>query len=73
MADTKTQRDARLDQLNTLVQQWSTQRTQELKQRVTFLTNVLQARGEGQLLQATAVAATALVVNSINDFLTGVQ
>lgn len=71
MADTTAQRNARLQQLVTLTQQWATTRTAELTTRVAFLTKMLQARGQGSLLNANQQAAQQLVVNEINEFLAG--
>jgi hypothetical protein len=71
MADTTAQRNARLDQLVQATQQWASTRTSELQQRVDFLKKVLQARGQGALLNANQQAAQQLVVTEINQFLTG--
>jgi len=71
MADTTAQRNARLDQLVQLTQSWAQQRTQQLNDRVAFLKRVLQARGQGALLNANQQAAQQLVVTEINQFLVG--
>ena len=68
---TKAERDARLDELISLTKTWSQKRQKELNDRVTQLTNMLKARGAGQLLNATTTAATGLVVDEINRFLAG--
>ena len=73
MADTKAQRDQLIDQLVALTNQWATQATNDINNRVTFLTRVLQGRGAGQLLNSNQAAANQLVVTSINQFLTGSQ
>lgn len=50
---------------------WSQKRQKELNDRVASLKRVLEGRGEGQLLNAQQEAASALVVDEINQFLTG--
>lgn len=71
MADTTAQRNQRLQQLVTATQQWATAQTQVIQQRVSFLTKMLQARGQGSLLNGNQQAAQQLVAQSINEFLAG--
>ena len=71
MPDTTAQRNARLQALVTATQQWASTRTQQIQSRVDFLTKMLQARGQGSLLNGNQQAAQQLVVNEINEFLAG--
>jgi hypothetical protein len=71
MPDTTAQRNARLQALVTATQQWATSQTTVLNNRVSFLTKMLQARGQGSLLTANQQAAQQLVVTEINEFLSG--
>lgn len=71
MADTKAQRDQLIDQLVSSTQQWATQATQDINDRVALLQRVLQGRGQGALLSSNQAAASTLVVSQINQFLTG--
>lgn len=71
MADAKAQRDQRIDQLTALAQQWGTTVTKDINDRVALLTRALQGRGQGQLLTSNQAAASQLVVDEINKFLTG--
>ena len=68
---TVAERNARMDQLISLTQSWSQKRQKELNDRVAQLTSMLKGRGAGQLLNANTTAATGLVVDEINKFLTG--
>lgn len=68
---TKAERDQRLDELVQITKKWSQKRQKELNDRVASLKRVLEGRGEGQLLNAQQEAASALVVDEINQFLTG--
>lgn len=68
---TKAERDRRLDELVQTTKQWSEKRQKELNDRVASLKRILEGRGEGQLLNAQQEAASALVVDEINQFLTG--
>lgn len=68
---TKAERDQRLDELVQTTKQWSEKRQKELNDRVASLKRILEGRGEGQLLNAQQEAASALVVDEINQFLTG--
>lgn len=67
----KAARDARLDQLVSLTQQWS-QKTQKMyNDRVDSLKRILQGRNAGQLLDAQQKAVSALTVTEISNFLSG--
>lgn len=68
---TKAERDQRLDELVQTTKQWSEKRQKDLNDRVAALKRVLEGRGEGQLLNAQQEAASSLVVDEINQFLTG--
>ena len=71
MADTAA-RNARLQALQTAATQWATQQTQVLNNQVTTLQNILQGRtGSDSLANASVTATSAVVVDSIDDFLTG--
>jgi hypothetical protein len=70
MADV-TARNARLTQLVTASQAWAAARTTELNNRVTSAKAILAGRtGADSLANAGVSAASALVVSSIDDFLT---
>lgn len=63
-------RNARLDALTAAVQQWADQQQANITQRVTTAKAILQGRtGSERLAQAPVQAASALVVNQIDDFL----
>jgi hypothetical protein len=65
-------RNARLKQLQTSATAWATARTTELNNQVTVLKLILNSRkGAGQTAQSGVSATSALVVSSIDDFLTG--
>jgi hypothetical protein len=65
-------RNQRLDALQSAVQAWASAQTTYLNNQVTALQAILTGRTGSDSLPQTAVDATsALVVTSINDFLTG--
>ena len=67
-----TARNARLDALVAATTAWATARTTELNNRVTSAKAILAGRtGAQSAAQASVTATSALVVNSIDDFLTG--
>jgi len=67
-------RDELLDALETAVTEWSDRRTQELQDEVAFLRSVFDGRTDGgRLADYVTQRASALVVDSINDLLTGAQ
>jgi hypothetical protein len=72
MAASQADRNARLDALQTAVTSWAAARRTALQKQVAFSKRVLKGRtGSERLNQASVESATALVVDSINDFLTG--
>jgi hypothetical protein len=74
MADDKTiqERNARLDKLKALVQQWATQQKKRLNDQVSLGKRVLKGRtGSERLAQASVESVGDLTVKQINDFLTG--
>lgn len=65
-------RNARLDSLKAAIIAWSDKRTKQLNDEVTFSKRVLQGRtGSERLANAPVQAASDLVVEEIDDFLTG--
>jgi hypothetical protein len=65
-------RNQRLQALQSAVQAWSSAQTTVLNNQVTALQAILTGRTGSDSLPQTAVDQTsALVVTSINDFLTG--
>lgn len=63
-------RNARLDALTAAVNTWATQRTAQLQAVVAQNKQILQGRtGSERLAQSSVDAASALVVNQINNFL----
>lgn len=72
MAASIEDRNARLDALGTAIQAWATTRRTYLQNQVAFSKRLLKGRtGSERLNQASIESATALTVDSINDFLTG--
>lgn len=66
------ERNARLDALNTAVQDYATTQLAELNRRVSVNTTILQGRtGSARLAQSAVQQSVTLVVKNINDFLTG--
>jgi len=68
---TKAERDKRLDELVQATKQWSEKRQKEINDRVAMLKRMLEGRGQGQLLDAQKQAATGLVADEIDNFLSG--
>jgi hypothetical protein len=65
-------RNARLDALVAATQAWATAQTTTINNQVTVLQNILTGRtGSASLPQSAVSTTSALVVNSISDFLTG--
>jgi len=65
-------RNARLDALVAATQAWATAQTATINNQVTVLQNILTGRtGSASLPQSAVSTTSALVVNSISDFLTG--
>ncbi len=65
-------RNARLDALGTAIKDWAKARREYLNKQVAFSKRLLKGRtGSERLNQASIESATALTVDSINDFLTG--
>lgn len=73
MAASIEDRNARLDALGTAIKEWATARRKYLNGQVSFSKRLLKGRtGSERLNQASIESATALTVDQINDFLTGV-
>ena len=65
-------RNKRLDDLKQATSDWADKETQRLTNEATFLKSILQGRtGAGRLTNQNVVDSSKLVVNSINEFLTG--
>ena len=73
LKDKRTQkRNDRLDDLKTATEAWATKETKRLNDQVTFGKRVLKGRtGSERLVQASVTSAKELVVDQLNDFLTG--
>ena len=72
MAASIEDRNARLDALGTAVQTWAVARRDYLNKQVAFSKRLLKGRtGSERLNQASVESATSLVVDQINQFLTG--
>lgn len=69
---TVAERNARLDALEQAVTQYATKQRKTLNHQVDVNKKILRGRtGSDRLAQASVQQSTGLVVNSINDFLTG--
>jgi hypothetical protein len=69
---TVAQRNARLDALEKATTEYATQQTKQLNRRVDVSKRILKGRtGSERLAQAAVQQSSALVVTTINDFLTG--
>lgn len=69
---TKTERDARLNELKTAVVAWADKRTKYLNAQATFARRVLRGRtGSERLTAKTVELGKNLTVEDINTFLTG--
>lgn len=72
MTASKDERNERLDALGTAIQAWAKARRDVLNKSVAFSKRTLKGRtGAERLNQAAVESATSLVVDQINDFLTG--
>lgn len=74
MAEDQTtkERNARLDKLKLLTQQWADQQKKRLNEQVSLGKRILKGRtGSERLAQASVQSVSDLTVNQINDFLTG--
>lgn len=70
MAGKTDDRQARIDELVSSVQQWSAKETEQIEQRLVLLRAVLTGRTGSDRLPAKAVAAaSALVVDEIDSYL----
>lgn len=68
----KEARDARLDELATATTEWATKKRKQLKEQVAFSKALLKGRtGAERLNNAVVTSATDLLVDELNDFLTG--
>jgi hypothetical protein len=69
---TTAERNARLDALAKATTEYAEQQTKQLNRRVDVSKRILKGRtGSERLAQAAVQQSSALVVNTINDFLTG--
>lgn len=69
---TVAERNARLDALQQAVSQYAAAQRKELNRRVDVNKRILQGRtGSERLAQASVQQSSTLVVDQINDFLTG--
>ena len=72
MAASKEDRNARLDALGTAIQAWAKKRREVLNNQVAFSKRILKGRtGAERLNNAMVETANDLVVDQINEFLTG--
>jgi len=72
MADTKAERDARLDKLKKATDEWADKEIKRLEDEAKFLKSILQGRtGAGRLTNQNVSDASKLVVDKISQFLTG--
>lgn len=74
MAEDQTtkERNARLDKLKLLTQQWADQQKKRLNEQVSLGKRILKGRtGSERLAQASVQSVSDLTVSQINDFLTG--
>ena len=71
--DTKTtDRNKRLDLLKKAVDKWAKEETKRLEDEATFLESILKGRtGAGRLTKQNVADAQKLVVDEIDQFLTG--
>jgi hypothetical protein len=68
----KAQRDARLDKLKSAATAYADKETARLKKEVALLKKILKGRTGSERLQNTSVeAGTDLLVDELNDFLSG--
>jgi hypothetical protein len=66
------ERNKRLDALETAVKQYATKQRKSLNARVDVSKRILRGRtGSDRLAQVAVEQSSALVVTTINDFLTG--
>lgn len=69
---TVAQRNARLDALQQATTQYASAQRKNLQRRVDVCKRILRGRtGSERLAQASVQQSSLLVVNTINDFLTG--
>lgn len=69
---TKEERDARLDQLGSSVSAWAAQRRKQLQDEAAALKKLLKGRtGSERLNNTTVTTASSLLVDEIDQFLTG--
>lgn len=69
---TKAERDARLGQLQADVKKWAKKETERLEYQVALGKRILKGRTGSERLAASQVTAvTSLVVDEVNQFLTG--
>ncbi len=72
MAASIEDRNVRLDALSSAIKSWAKARRDQLNKQVAFSKRALKGRtGSERLNQATIESATDLVVDQINQFLTG--
>ncbi len=72
MATDQEARNQRLDELQTAVEQWAEKKTKQLNDQVAFSKALLKGRtGSERLNNAVVTSATNLLVDELNDFLTG--
>lgn len=64
-------RDQRLDKLVQLTQSWSSQTQKDMQNRVDQLNRMLKGRGAGAIGQSSVTAASQVVADEIDNFLTG--
>jgi hypothetical protein len=68
----KEERDARLDALAEATKTWAVKKKADLTAQVTLCKKILKGRtGSDRLANASVTSVSSLVVDQINDFLTG--
>lgn len=66
------ERNARLDKLKTATVEWANKEEERLKKESTLLKKILKGRtGQERLNNASTQAATELLVDELDQFLTG--
>jgi hypothetical protein len=68
----KEKRDARLDKLKTAAEAWADKETERLNKEVELLTKITKGRPGADRLQNSSIeAASDLLVDELNSFLSG--
>jgi len=71
VADSRTERDARLDALEKATKEWASKERKRLAAEVEFLKKVKESSAAGSVGAGNVETAKALLVSSIGQFLSG--